>query len=409
MRHATIRLLLIFFPLVLAACSTDDPTRSNDFLALTSISITSEHEGIANLTDNQFTATGDYSGELSKDITTAVTWGSSDENILTIDAAGLATALAPGTVRLTATLEGVESSLAFRVSAAGIVSLTVTPASQSAPVGVERDYHVSGTFDDTSAQNLDRIASWSSLDPAIASVTDTGRATGIAVGTADIQAEWLGVTDVATLTVTEAELVALVIDPPAAEYPAGLSVEYTLTGSYSDGTSIDLTDQAYWTSDDETNATVDNAAGEKGTVTTLASGLTDIIASYTDEVTGEWEASTGLEVNHATLREILLFATIYDANGGLVSEDVAIDAGERLDISSDQTLQFTAIGEYTDNAEYDITRQANWASGDTSIVTISNSAGFEGTAMPGDKTGEAGIIVSFADLEISFTLDVNQQ
>jgi len=409
MRHLANRLLFLCFALALAGCGADDPTRSNDFLELTSISITSEYDGIANLTDNQFSATGDYSGELSKDITTSVSWRSSDENVLKIDSAGLATAVAPGPVTLTAALGEVESSLIFSVSAAGIVSLNVTPASQSAPVGVERAYDVSGTFDDDSVQNLARIASWSSLDPAVASVTDTGAATGIAVGMARIQAEWQGVTDVAVLAVTEAELVALTIEPAEAEYPAGLTVQYTLTGSYSDGTSIDLTDQAYWASDDETNATVDNTAGEEGTVKTLASGFTDIMVNYTDAVTGEWDVSTSLEVNYAALRDILLFATIFDAGGGVVSEDLEIDAGETLDIFNDQTVQFTAIGEYTDNAEYDITTQATWSSNDTAIVTISNSAGFEGTATPGDETGETDINLSFDDLEITFTLDVNQQ
>lgn len=410
MRQVTNLLLFVFFAFILSGCGADDATRSNTFLELTSISISSEHDNsIADLTDNQFTATGDYSGELTRDITTEVTWKSSDENILIIDTTGLATAVSSGTMTVTAELDEVSNSLEFSVSDASIVSLTVTPTEQSAPVGVERDYDVSGTFDDDSTQNLNRIATWSAIDPAVASVTSTGNATGLTVGTTGIQAEWQGVTDVATLNVTESVLTDLNITPADAGYPVGLTIQYTLTGTYSDGSTEDLTAQAFWESSIESRATVNNTAGEEGKVEMLASGNTDITASYTDTLTGDWEATTGLDINNSTLREILIFATVFAANGDIVSENVTIDAGETLSIFNDETVQFTAIGEYSDSAEYDITTQTTWASSDTAIVTISNSEGFEGIATPGNETGEATINASFDTLEIEFTLDVNQR
>lgn len=414
MRQIKLVLLFVFFALALSGCDADDATRSNIFLELTSLSINSEYDGIANLTDNQFTASGDYSGEYTRDITAEVTWRSSDESVLTIDAAGLATAVSPGPVTVTAESGEISNSVDFSVSDAGIVSLIVTPTEQSAPVGVESSFSVSGTFDDNSTQNLDRIATWTSLNTDIASVSNEagskGVATGIAVGTASIRAEWQGAPPAdATLTVTEAELTELTIEPADAEYPVGLTIQYTLTGTYSDATTEDLTDQAFWESDDTTNATVDNTAGEEGKVEMLASGNTDIIARYTDALTGEREATTGLQVNSSTLREILISAIVYDADDTISSEDEKIEAGETLDIDNDQTVHFTADGEYSDSEEYDITTQVNWESSNTDIVTISNSEGPKGIAKPGSETGEATIKASFGDLEIEFTLDVNQR
>lgn len=406
MRQLYRLLFTLVFAWALSGCGTDDATRSNTFLELTAISITSEHDGIANLTDNQFTATGHYSGALTRDITAEVAWGTSDPSILTVNAAGLATAAAPGPVTVTATAGEVSGTLPFAISNAGLAALTVSPAAQSAPVGVESSFRVSGTFDDGSTQNLDRLATWSSLDPAVASVSSDGVATGLAVGSAAIQAEWQGVTGDALLTVTEATLTQLAVTPADAGYPVGLIVPYILTGTYSDASTADLTAQAFWSSDNENRAVVDNSAGEKGKVEMLASGKTEIVASYTDALTGDWEASTGLTVNSTTLRKLLVFATVHDAGGGIVAEEVEIGSGETLEMFNDETAQLTSVGEYTDSEEYTVTTQALWSSADPTIISVSNSAGNEGVATPGNDTGKADITASFEDFEIAFTIDV---
>lgn len=409
MQQITIRLLLLFLALALSSCSVDDATRNNTFVPLTAINITSEHNGIANLTDNQFTATGDFSGAFTRDITADVIWSTPPDGILTIDSTGLANAVTTGATTVTATSNDgtISGSIPFTVINASIVSLTVTPANQSAPIGVERDFDVSGTFDDATVQNLNRIASWSVNVPAVASVTSTGTTTGDSVGTTDIRAEWQGVSGNATLTVTEAVLTDLTIAPADTEYPAGLTIQYALTGTYTDGVTDDLTDQAFWESDDTTNATVDNTVGEEGKVEMLASGDTDIIASYTDIPTGDWEVSTSLHVNSSTLSEIHIYATVYETDDTITSEDEKIEAGETFDIYNDQTVHFTAKGEYSDNEEYNITELANWTSSDTDIVTVSDSEGSKGIAKLGIDTGPTTITASVDILDISFTLDVN--
>ena len=60
----------------------------------------------------QFTATGSFSDGSTGDITTTVTWESSDTLVATIDVNGLATALAVGTADLTSTLDSITSNSA---------------------------------------------------------------------------------------------------------------------------------------------------------------------------------------------------------------------------------------------------------------------------------------------------------
>jgi len=77
---------------------------------LQSIAVTPATASIGVGGTKQFTATGTYNLEpLTEDITTEVTWASSDVSVATIDAAGLATGVAEGTTNITATLDPIVS------------------------------------------------------------------------------------------------------------------------------------------------------------------------------------------------------------------------------------------------------------------------------------------------------------
>ncbi len=58
----------------------------------------------------QFMAFGYYSDDIYRDISSKVTWGSSDATIAAIDAKGLATALNKGTTQISATYQSITGS-----------------------------------------------------------------------------------------------------------------------------------------------------------------------------------------------------------------------------------------------------------------------------------------------------------
>lgn len=78
-------------------------TSSSAQASLTSITVTPTNQSITSGAMQQFTATGTYSDSTTKDITTSVTWGSSNTGNATISTSGLATAQANGTATVTAT------------------------------------------------------------------------------------------------------------------------------------------------------------------------------------------------------------------------------------------------------------------------------------------------------------------
>jgi 6-phosphogluconolactonase (cycloisomerase 2 family) len=79
---------------------------------LTSIAITPTNASILAGTVQQFTAIGMYNNNSTENITSSVTWNSSNQSIATISSLGLATGVGPGSTPITATLGSISSNSA---------------------------------------------------------------------------------------------------------------------------------------------------------------------------------------------------------------------------------------------------------------------------------------------------------
>lgn len=106
--------------------------------SLSSIAVTPASPSITVAADEQFTATGTSSDGSTADITSSVTWSSSDTAAATIvETSGLATAVAAGTSTITATSGTISGNTVMTVTAQDLVGVhdhaIVTSSSASAP------------------------------------------------------------------------------------------------------------------------------------------------------------------------------------------------------------------------------------------------------------------------------------
>jgi uncharacterized protein YjdB len=331
---------------------------------LVSLAITPTNPSIALGTTAQFTATGTYSDGTTQDLTGAVTWSSSDTGVATLGnaagSAGLATSVATGTVTVGATLDGISTSTRLTVTPATLVSLAITPTNPSIALGTTLQFTATGTYTDASTQDLTNTATWSSSNPAVATLSNAAGGRGLAAGTAQgattVGALVNGITASTQLTVTPATLVSLAITPTNPSIALGTNLRLAATGIYTDGSSQDLTTNVTWSSSDSTVATVSNAAGSKGVVISVAQG-TITVGILLNGVS----ASTKLTVTPATLVSLAITPT---------NPSIALGT----------TLQFTATGTYTDGSKQDLTSTVTWSSSDSTVATLSNAAGSKGLA-----------------------------
>lgn len=369
-------LVLLCIPVIAVLCGTSctetaselsatpDASGSSDAsgptVTLVSLGVTPSAPSLAKGTSVVLVATGVFSDDSTKDVTTTVTWSSSAPSIASIGERGLLQALTSGTSTITATSGGVTASTVVTVTDAALVSIGITPPSPTVAAGFTKQFTATGTFSNATTQDLTTQVTWSSATPATATISDAagtkGLATSIGAGSTIISATFGTATATATLTVTSATLVSLEVTPALPSVAKGVNPQLTAKGTFTDASVDDLTTQVTWASDNTATATISNQTGTEGRATTLSPGTTTISATL-----GAISSSTILTVTAATL----------------VSIDVTPDDPT---VAKGLPRQFAAKGVYTDGKTEVLTDQVTWSSGTEATATISNAAGSKGLA-----------------------------
>src|SRR5262249_9772193 len=153
---------------------------------------------------------------------------------------GLASALTTGTTTISAQQGTVSNSTTMTV--VSLQSVTLSPLAPTIFVGSTLQFVLTGHYSDGSARNLSSIATWSSSKPSIATITSPGGlATGVAKGSTMIRGSFGGFAASTTLTVTTPVLQSIAVTPSAATIAVSGTQQFTATGTYSNGTTSNLT------------------------------------------------------------------------------------------------------------------------------------------------------------------------
>ena len=282
--------------------------------ALISITLNPQSLSMPLGTAQQFTATGTYSDGSTQDLTSTATWTSSSSSA-TVSSVGLVTAAILGSATIQASSGSLSSSTTVTVGSPALVSLSLTPATATLAIGQTQQYQATGTYTDGSAQNLTASATWYSVPQTSASVNSAGLVTAIGQGTATITAAYGTSAGVSALTVGASNLVSIAVSPNTASLAAGSSQQFIAVGSYSNGSTQDITSLVTWTSSSGTVVTV-NAAG---LATALTGGSATITAS-SGSVTG----TAAVSVETGTLA---LNTSRYQHNATLLNNGSVLFAG----------------------------------------------------------------------------------
>ncbi|HTR63122.1 MAG TPA: Ig-like domain-containing protein [Candidatus Binataceae bacterium] len=358
---------------------------------LTSIEVTPAAPTIAKGTTVQLTATGQFSDGSTEDLTQAATWSSSAGSIATVSntsgSQGLVTGVSPGTSTLAATFGGIAGSTQVAVTAATLTGIDVFPESLNIAAGVKAQLTAVGTFSDGTTLDLTSAATWTSGNPSSAVVSNLpgtrGQVTGVAPGIASVTARLESLAGSATVTVTTPTLSSITVTPVDPSIPKGTEQQFNATGTYTDGTTQDLTNSVTWTSSNTAVAQVSNAPGTQGDATGTGVGTTTITATMPQ---GEVSGSTSLTVSAATLTSITV-------------------EPPTASIAAGATVQLGAIGEFSDGSSFDLTSSVNWSTSSGAIAVVSDSAGSRGL-VTGVSVGSATITANLQGVSGSSSITV---
>jgi len=157
-----------------------------------------------------------------------------------------------------------------------LVSISVTPSSQPNLVkGLTESFTATGIYKRGPSKDITADVKWTSADNSIATIDSDGMATAISAGNDIIVASWSGITS-QPMILTVIALSSISITPISLpNLTTGSVKQFKATGTYSDGSKVDITSQANWTSSDSSVAIVSSS----GLVTSIKEGNTNITAS----------------------------------------------------------------------------------------------------------------------------------
>jgi len=254
----------------------------------------------------------------------AFTWTSDNPIVALVDPSGVVTAVANGTATITAAAAGVSGTATLAVAQI-VRSVVVSPASAAlATANLLQQQYSAVALDGNGRPVAGQTFTWSSSDPAIATVDATGLATGLTPGSVTITATTAGVAGTATLSVAQV-VTSVAVTPASASLDAlGLAQQFNAIAQDASGNVI-LGRSFTWSASPAGVATIDPVTG---LATALANGVTTITAT-TGGVSGTATLSVAQIVKSvvvtpasATLDALGLTqqfsAVAQDANGNVV-------------------------------------------------------------------------------------------
>ncbi|MBC7895688.1 MAG: Ig-like domain-containing protein, partial [Cytophagaceae bacterium] len=272
-----------------------------------------------------------------------LTWTSDQPAVATVSSNGLASALQPGTARLTATAEGKSGSATLTINPIPVASVTITPATRSLQTG-DTTSLAAVTRDAAGNVLPGRLVTWLSGAPNVTSVSSAGLVTAVGTGSAIVFATSEGVSGTSAINVTAppAGVASISVSPTVlVVQPGGTR---PLTATVRDAAGNVLTGRTVtWSTSTANVATV----SATGVVTAITDGATTITASN-GSVTGSATVSVVTPVSSVTV------------------------APAAASLLAGATRQFSAIGR--DDAGNVLPGRAyTWISSAASVATVSNN------------------------------------
>jgi len=358
---------------VLQACTVKDYT----FVNISAITVSPANSSIPIGGTQQFTATGTLADGSTQDVSSAVSWSSTDPSVATIDGSGTASALAAGTTTIQASSNGVNGTTQLRV--VSLTSIAVTPANPTIALGGTQQLTATGTYSDgTTTQNLTSSVTWTSSLSTVATVSASGLATGVGLGATTIRAQLGSIQGTTTLTVRG--LLSITVNPPNPSILMSDPQQFQAIGHFNTGPDEDITQSATWRSDTTSVATINNLGLARG----VGAGMSRILAR-----SASVEGSTTISVTGPTL--------------------IAVTPSSASITMLGRTQQFMATGTFLGGPTRNLTDLVSWSSLVTTVATVNPSGlafglGYGGTlirAATGSVTGSAGLTVGLTSLFVT--------
>ena len=312
-----------------------------------------------------------------------ITWSSAEPTLATVSSSGSVAAIAPGSVSIVATSEGISNSATLVVTnpAPAPVS-TVTLSASSTAMLVGQTQAISVILRDAAGNSLSgRTIAWSSSNTAAINVSPSGQASAVGAGSAVVTATSEGKSGTLSLTVTAPATApaSVSVTAPTTRITVGQTVQATATALDAHGTAL-------------TGRTVTWSSSSPAIATVSASGLVTAVAGGTTAINAAVEGVVGtLAITASTSTDVAPVAPVASVRVTLAQSSIQMG----------QSTQATAVAlDASGNAIS--AGSATWSSSNTSVAAVSASG-----LVSSVGTGQATISATISGKSGSGTISVS--
>lgn len=295
---------------------------------------------------------------------------------------GVITGLGEGRGAVRAEYEGFSATLQVEVLRSAPVQLRLSPSSASASVGMVVHFDALAEYADGSRRVVPASElTWSTQQPGLAAVVPSspGNWTALAVGEAQLEAQWQGLSARGALQVQPATVTRVQVSPQVPVLDRGESLGFTAVAWLSDGTSREVTAEAVWSSSVPEVALVSNRPDAKGITSARLPGNSVIGAS--------WQGTFG--------SALLTVAGAAPTTLELLPLTPLVSVGA--------TRQLYAIAGFADGSTEDFTDLVVWQSANPALADVSHDSAGLFQAKAG---GQVKVEANFRGLVASTTISV---
>ena len=245
-----------------------DYVRKSEIIGVTGVSLNKDKLNLAVGGNETLIATVTPENATNKN----VTWSSSNTAVATVDANGKVTAVSVGTTTVTVTTKdgGKTATCAVTVTIP-VTGVSLNKTELTLPAGSTETLIATVTPDNATNKNV----TWSSSNPAVATVDSNGKVTAVSAGTATITVTTVDGGKTATCAVTVTiPVTGVSLNKTELTLPAGSTETLIATITPADATNKNVT----WSSSNTAVATV----GNDGKVTAVSAGTATITVTTED-------------------------------------------------------------------------------------------------------------------------------
>jgi len=334
---------------------------------------------------------GSFSDGSVQSINGQVAWESDNTDVAAVNN-GVLDAIAPGSARISASLGGISGSVTLTVTDATLSSLQISPGTPALAVGTEIQLQATATYSDGSQSDVTAQVIWSSADDARLlaqnGMGQQGRLVALVSGSVEITASLAGIQDSVTVNVGAATLTGLSIIAASNSLDSAEQQQLIASGTFSDGSSQDLTDQVVWHSDDPALAFVNNTPADRGRVEAGVgvSGTVVVTASY-----GGFSSALNLTINDTPQRPVSLVV--------LATPNVLLNDGSDAGTLEIQVLAADPAATVADGTSIELQISRNGVV--LSVQNLVTSGGIASTSFTTTENGVLQIQATEAETSIS--------